>query len=159
MATDPQTLRVIETFEADHAELAAASEFFFRRNFFNSFMDVLGEYIEWRECGKRPNSFLNRQLKNWGIQSWIGEHPPSVLKRMLAAGGWTLQLNDEATISVVLAQLFLDRKVVTADKKKALVCIERQSSDLVLNHLNYPDLPSAKHDFLALKTVIETKLE
>ena len=42
MATDPPTWRVIEKFEADHPELASSSEFFFRTNFFNSFMDVLG---------------------------------------------------------------------------------------------------------------------
>ncbi|MEM1295852.1 MAG: hypothetical protein AAGH89_10840 [Verrucomicrobiota bacterium] len=158
MATDPPTWGVIEKFEADHPELAATSEFFFRTNFFNSFMDVLGDYIDWREGGKRPNSFLNRQLKNWGIQSWIGEYPSSAIKKMLASGGSTLQLNDEAAISTVLAQLFYDRKTVTADRKKALISIDRQASDAVLTHLHYPDLASAKKDFAGLRTVIETKL-
>ena len=158
MATDPPTWGIIEKFEADHPELVASSEFFIRTNFFNSFMDVLGNYIDWREGEKRPNSFLNRQLKNWGVQSWIGEYPTSVLKKMLASGGSTLQINDEATISTVLAQLFYDRKTVAADRKKALVCIERQSSDAVLRHLNYPNLELAKKDFAGLRTVIETKL-
>ena len=158
MPSDPPTWKVIESFETDYSELVSASEFFFRRNFFNTFMDVLGNYIDWRESGKRPNSFLNRQLKNWGIQSWIDEYPSSVLKRMVTSGGSTLQINDETTISTVLAQLFYDRKVVTADKKKALVCIARQSSSVILNHLNYPSIEEAQKEFEGLVKVIETKL-
>lgn len=158
MSSDPPTWKVIEKFEEDNPELAEASAFFFRANFFDSFMDVLGDYIEWRERGKRPNSFLDRQLKNWGIQSWIGHYPESVLKRMLVSGGATLQLNDEATISAVLAQLFYDRKIVAADRKKALVCIERQSSNVVLRNLNYANFELAKKDWEGLREVIETKL-
>lgn len=158
MSNDPPTWKVIETFEADYPDLVSASEFFFRRNFFNTFMDVLGNYIDWRESGKRPNSFLNRQLKNWGVQSWIDEYPSSVLKRMITSGGSTLQINDETTISTVLAQLFYDRKIITADKKKALVCISRQSSNVILNHLNYPNIEEAQKEFDGLVKVIETKL-
>ncbi len=158
MSNDPTTWKVIESFEADYPDLATESEFFFRRNFFNTFMDVLGNYIGWRESGKRPNSFLNRQLKNWGVQSWIDEYPSSVLKRMVISGGSTLQINDETTISTVLAQQFFDRKVVTADKKKALVCINRQSSNIILNHLNYPNIEEAQKEFEGLVKVIETKL-
>jgi hypothetical protein len=158
MASDPPAWAIIEKFEVEYPQVAAACEFFFRRDFFNSFMDVLDGYICWRESGKKPNSFLARQLKNWGIQSWIGEYRASALKRMLTHAGSTLQLNDEATISTVLAQLFYDRKTVTADRKKALVCIERQTSDAVLKHLHYPDPDSARRDFAGLRTVIETKL-
>jgi hypothetical protein len=158
METDPPTWEVIEKFEADHPRLAAAAEFFYRTNFFNSFMDVLGDYIDWRRSGKRPISFLKRQLKNWGIQSWIGEYPVSAVKKMLASAWATRQLNDEATISTVLAQQFYDRKTVAADRRKALVCIERQTSNLVLEHLNYRNPDAAKTHFAGLRSVIETKL-
>jgi hypothetical protein len=157
MAEDPPTWKQLARFEGDYPELASAIEPFMRDSS-SSFMDVLGFYIKWRESGKRPNSFLNRQLRDWGIQSWIGEYPPATLKRMIASADITLQLNDEATISAALSQQIYDRKIVTADRKKALVCIARQQSDILLRHRGYPNFEEATREFDSLRKVIEANL-
>ena len=157
MVDDDQTLTELSRFEEDFPELDSTIELF-KKFFDDSFMDVLAFYIHWRNEGKKPNSFLNRQLKDWGIQSWIGEQSTSTLKRMIDSGGITFQINDEATISAALSQQIFDRKIVTADRKKALICIARQESDIVLDHLGYTDIEQARKLFLDLHKVIEAKL-
>ena len=60
------TLEYLDTFQEKHPEQFAVIDRY-RRYFYDSFMDVLGAYIEWREAKKQPRGFLDRQLTAWGL--------------------------------------------------------------------------------------------
>ncbi|MDT3309122.1 hypothetical protein [Shewanella vaxholmensis] len=122
--------------------------------YFNSFMDVLGIYIEWRPRTKNPKGFLERLLKDWGIKHWIPEYPPAVLKKMITNSYTTLSINDVATISMALSALLVDDKIGKQLKERAIVCIERQSTDLVLSQAGHKNLDTAKDFWGKLKVLI-----
>ncbi|ABK46567.1 hypothetical protein Shewana3_0324 [Shewanella sp. ANA-3] len=122
--------------------------------YFDSFMDALGIYIEWRQRTKNPKGFLDRLLKIWGVKQWIPEYPPAVLKKMITNSYTTLSINDVATISIALSALLMDDKMGKQLKERVLVCIERQSTDLVLTQAGHKNLNTAKTFWDNLKLLI-----
>lgn len=122
--------------------------------YFDSFMDALGIYIEWRQRTKNPKGFLDRLLKMWGVKQWIPEYPPTVLKKMITNSYTTLSINDVATISIALSALLVDDKMGKQLKGRALMCIERQSTDLVLSQVGHKNLDTAKTFWDNLKLLI-----
>ncbi|SMF69555.1 hypothetical protein SAMN02745866_04358 [Alteromonadaceae bacterium Bs31] len=125
--------------------------------YFDSFMDVLGIYIEWRPKTKNPRGFLDRILKKWGVKQWIPEYPSAVIKKMIGNSYTTLCINDEATISMALSALLVDGSIGKQLKERAVVCINRQSSDLLLIEAGHKDFSTAKHFWGNLRDLIIAK--
>lgn len=148
----------IAKFTVEHSiEGALLGEY--ERYFGDDFSDVFHTYREWRNRGKKANSFLDRLLKEWGVREWIGEYSPAVVKRMLNSGGILLTINDDATICNALVQLLLEGTLVTKDRKRAIVCLNRQMSPEVIAYRNYDDPDSAKEMLVALAQFVRTGIK
>lgn len=126
----------------------------YRELFFDSFMDVLGHYIDWRKSGANPNRFLSNMLKRWGIREWIKNYPPAVVKRMVERAGTELVINDDATIASAVAHLVVDNKIPVSVRKKAVLCIDRQRSDVVIAYRGYSDPERAQSVFDGLRALV-----
>ena len=126
----------------------------FRDQYFDSFMDALGYYLEWRQQAKNPKGFLDRLLKKWGIRQWIPEYSPATINKILENSAATLFLNDEATISMALSALLVDGKMGKQLKERAIVSINRQTLDIVLSALNCNNFIEAKAFWGSLKVFV-----
>lgn len=152
----PRTSLVLEAFQkkkpAQHAIVERYSNFFF-----DSFMDVLGAYIDWREAKKLPREFLDRQLVQWGQAQWIPEYPSRVVERLLEQDTAMLWINDDATISTALSQLVVDGKIFPSTRARALVCVKRQLMHAVMRQRGYSDSQDAEQCLLAVAACVEAR--
>lgn len=152
----PKTLQFLERFqEKNPARFVVVDRY--RRHFFDSFMDVLGAYIDWREAKKKPRDFLDRQLAAWGLSQWIPEYPARVVERMLAQGTQMLWINDDATISAALSQLVVDGKTLPSVRARASVCINRQLMNSVVHKRGYADSQDSIACLADVKRCMEEK--
>lgn len=153
----PDTSQFLDAFEAKHPFHYAAVHRY-SRYFFDSFMDVLGAYIEWRQAKKQPRNFMDRQLAAWGQAQWIPEYPIRIVERLLEQDTVMLWINDDATISTALSQLVVDGKILPSTRMRAQVCIKRQFMDSVVRKRGYRDSQDAMACLLAVKHCLEAKL-
>jgi hypothetical protein len=153
----PKTSLYLDAFEAKQPTHYATVHWY-SRYFFDSFMDVLGSYIDWREAKKQPRNFMDRQLAEWGQAQWIPEYPTRIVERLLEQDTVMLWINDDATISTALCQLVVDGKILPGTRTRELVCTNRQLMIPVVRKRSYTDSQDATECLLAVKRCLEAKL-
>lgn len=73
---------------------------------------------------------------------------------MLEAGGMTLLIHDDATISTALAQLTVDGKTIPNVLKMAHICIDRQLMPSTIRFRGYSDAVDASARLSAVKQLL-----
>jgi len=122
--------------------------------FFDSFMDALGYYIEWRGNVKRPGDFVARLLKIWGVGKWVPELPDSTLKVAVRRSLPRLLINDDASISIALSELVVSNRIRKGLAEKAVAALDRQMTDLLLEARGFENVEEAQAIFEDVKELI-----
>jgi hypothetical protein len=149
----------LETFRSKHPEHAALLEQHcgLDRRSGERFTQMLAAYLAWRAAKKSPSGFLDAQLTAAGISTWWPRYPRRIVQRLLQKDTVLLWVNDDTTIAAALAQWVLDGKIVARMRSRALVCLDRQLQDVVVQYRAYADPRSAMHCLAQVRRWLEQR--
>ena len=121
--------------------------------------DVFAFYEEWRNNGGKPREFLDSILKDWKVKTRYWEHSDDELKIELEKDYFSILTKDDAAIGTAFAQYFIDGKIDYVVKRKALISIERQMKDFVIEFRGWVSPQERKDTLIKMETFIKNETQ